>query len=233
MKKPHDLTIAEVAKAIKFPVKKWPGNCYAVACKIVDAGLVKGRAVYGVYKGPVAETGYWANRRTQGLIRHGWIILQDGSKRVFDPTRWSFEDLEPYFFISRRDKDYDEGANELRAAMMKPCPVYRKPSKNADQFEKNRLKHITLDVSDVSREFLMDLTNHPTAFTWEIVHWISNLPPKTFGIAAKEIFQAIVAAGQGILYPDRQPGDGSRREGVGDASRIPRRDDQGDQGRWL
>jgi hypothetical protein len=97
VKDPKNLDIKAVARKLRWPTKDWHGQCYAVACAIVKAGIVKGRAVYGHYLGPVAETGHWAERRGQAFQRHGWIVLEDG--RILDPTRWSFEDDEPNFFL--------------------------------------------------------------------------------------------------------------------------------------
>lgn len=99
--RPEELTIPLIEKAIQWPVATWEGNCYTVACAIVEAGLIKGRAVYGHYKGPVADTGYWAKRKGQLFQRHGWIMLEDD--RIMDPTRWSFEDKEPYIAIFEDD----------------------------------------------------------------------------------------------------------------------------------
>lgn len=235
-KAPEDLDIKAVAKKLKWPTKKWNGKCYAVACSIVEAGIIKGRPAYGHYTGPVAKTGYWAERRGQMFQRHGWIVLKDG--RILDPTRWSFEDKEPYFHIHDcgdhhdlchcdhvRDEhksgffnscqidgcgcadfeevkcDYDEGGNAIRALMQKPVPVYREPGPEADQYEKNRLKHVALKLKPMTRVFLLGLLNDPPAFTWEMVHWVANLSPKELGPHAKGVFKAIVDSGCGCSIP--------------------------------
>jgi hypothetical protein len=201
MKIPEKLTVEEVQKAIKIPAKKWHGRCYEIACAIVSAKLVKGRAVYGHYLGPVAKTGYWAERRGQGFQRHGWILLSDG--RVLDPTRWSFEDKEPYLALVERStlRDYDEGGNAFRAAMMGPPPAFQKTEKGMDVYAKRRLKIIKLKIGVLARQEIMRLLNHPPATTWQMVHWVANLPPATLGPAAPEVFRAIVKAGLSTSIP--------------------------------
>lgn len=207
MKDPKNLDIKAVARKLRWPTKKWHGQCYAVACAIVKAKIVKGRAVYGHYTGPVAETGHWAGTRDRMFQRHGWIVLEDG--RLLDPTRWSFEDKEPYFHLHdcsdhKAGKcEYDEGGNSVREMMMgtRPMPTYREPSKSADQYEKNRLKHVNLKLKPKAMDFLTNLFDDPPAFTWEMVHWVSNLRPERLGVHVKEIFQAIVDAGEAVSIP--------------------------------
>lgn len=205
MKDPKNLDIKDVARKLRWPTKKWHGQCYAVACAIVKAGIVKGRAVYGHYRGPVAETGYWAGRRGQAFQRHGWIVLKDG--RILDPTCWSFEDKNPYLCLHDCEDHegescyYDEGGNTFRAATLRPLPEYREPGPKADQFEKNRLRHLKLKLKPGTKKFVLGLLNNPPAITWEMVHWVANLNPKQLEPNAREVFKSIVGAGEGVLIP--------------------------------
>jgi hypothetical protein len=91
-----------VAKAIKIPTKKWVGNCFGIAQALVEAGLVKGTAVYGHWVGPIARTSHFADRRAVGFTNHGWVLLEDG-ETVVDPTRWVFEARDPYIFIGKKE----------------------------------------------------------------------------------------------------------------------------------
>jgi hypothetical protein len=199
------LDIKAVARKIRWPTNDWHGQCYAVSCEIVKAKIVKGRAVYGHYYGPVAETGYWANRRGQMFQRHGWIVLEDG--RFLDPTCWSFEDKNPYLcFHDCEDHEgescyYDEGGNGFRALTMRPMPQYREPGPKADQYERNHLKHIKLKLKGKAKTFVFGLLDYPPAITWEMVHWLANLNPNQFDGHTKEVFQSIVDADEAVLIP--------------------------------
>lgn len=119
MKKPENITVTDVEEAIGIPANKWVNRCHEIASAIVDAGLVKGRAVYGIYTGPVSESSYFSGDRPGH--RHGWVKLKDG--RVLDPTRWVFEDVPPYIFCHKRPREYDEGMQSLKAAWRRPCPT--------------------------------------------------------------------------------------------------------------
>jgi len=67
------------------PAETWKGNCYSVASKLVAAGLLRGEAVYGHWRGPVAPGSMFASRGC-GFIRHGWVVLK-GGRTIVDPTR--------------------------------------------------------------------------------------------------------------------------------------------------
>lgn len=91
-------TLAECEKAIGEPASAWVSRCYEISCKIVEAKLVRGEAVYGHWTGPVHKDSHFARYASAPFIRHGWILLEDG--RVLDPTRWVFEAAEPYLFVA-------------------------------------------------------------------------------------------------------------------------------------
>ena len=74
------------------------------------------KVMYGFYYGPVAETSMFHGK---GLIRHGWVVCEDGT--LVDPTRWVFEDVDPYIYaINVKDStaDYDPG---MRSVRQSPC----------------------------------------------------------------------------------------------------------------
>lgn len=108
----------EIAKQINFPVKQWPGQCYAVACMMLDAGVIKGRDVYGHYQGYVSSKSMFAGNL---IVRHGWIETPD--KKIVDPTRWVFENKEPYIYIGKND-NYDEGGDGFRTLSRQPKPDF-------------------------------------------------------------------------------------------------------------
>jgi hypothetical protein len=117
---PEELTIEMLEEEVGMPADKWHGKCHEIAWaadKLLGDSSVT--APYGHYLGPIDPDGYWGGR--QGFPNHhGWVLLKDG--RVLDPTRFSFENKEPYIFISEDGSDYDEGGNKIRAAMQRPCP---------------------------------------------------------------------------------------------------------------
>jgi len=98
-KKPKELpTLAECEKALGEKAEKWVARCYEISCRIVEAGLVDGEAVYGHWTGDIAPGSHFSDRgKRLPFVQHGWILLKDG--RVLDPTRWVFEKVEPYLYI--------------------------------------------------------------------------------------------------------------------------------------
>lgn len=90
-------TLAECEKAIGEKAQAWVARCYEISCAIVKAGLVDGDAVYGHWIGPVSPKSHFARARGLPFVPHGWILLKDG--RVLDPTRWVFENVEPYLYV--------------------------------------------------------------------------------------------------------------------------------------
>lgn len=228
--KVDDLTIEIVEKAIGIPARKWTARCFEIACLIVRAKLVDGVPVYGHYKGPVATTGFWAERRGQSFQRHGWIVLDDD--RILDPTRWSFEDKDPYlhlftppddsvalcetcdhvddeherggffspcavadcdcddFVLKRTMKEYDEGGNGLREAMLMPPPKFHKGEKVEN-----------LPVRGDAKAFVMTLLGRPEKITRAMLFWLANLPVKKLGEFAPDVYRALIKSDNSALIP--------------------------------
>ena len=109
-----------IAERIGVELSDWPGKCYAVACQMLKAKVVKGRPAYGNYHGPVVASSMFFGKT---VVRHGWIERADGM--IVDPTRWVFEGVEPYIYEGLPSMEYDEGANLLRARF---APEQRLPS---------------------------------------------------------------------------------------------------------
>lgn len=185
------IDIDKIEKKINIFVSQWNGNCYGIACEIIKSGLIEGRAVYGHYYGEVANTGKWDIRRP--FQRHGWIILDDG--RIYDPTRWGFENNFPYIAIFDKDsvqfKDYDEGGNRYRELMETLPPEF-------DPDEK--IINLNFHWKEVE-EFIDDLLCYPPAVTIKMVMWIANLSIKRLNSYEKEIYRAICDAGLKAFIP--------------------------------
>jgi hypothetical protein len=94
----HLPTLAEAEAAIGEPAAQWVSRCYEISYKLVERGLVNGRAVYGHFLGPVApDTHFYKRSQALPFIAHGWVELEDG--RILDPTRWVFEGAQPYLYV--------------------------------------------------------------------------------------------------------------------------------------
>lgn len=216
-KRPEEITIADIEKAICLKADKWEGQCYGIALMVLQAGLVKGRAAYGHYLGPVASTGFWKERTHFPFQRHGWIELPGG--RVFDATRWSFEDKPPYVFICdlvadevtcrdcgrveedhydqdlpciefrRKPVEYDEGGNLFKEATENPCPELKPDDKPAD-----------LKLTGAAKRHVEQLLGDPPTMTQNRMFWLANLSPRRLKFP-KAIYNAIIKAGRPALIP--------------------------------
>lgn len=114
-----------VAAAIKIPVSEWPGNCYAIACQMVEAGLVTGRAVYGHYLGRIRPGTLFYGKP---IVHHGWVVTAD--EQIIDPTRWVFEGVAPYihYATTANSHEYDEGGNVFLLTQRRPAPAHNQNS---------------------------------------------------------------------------------------------------------
>lgn len=184
-------TVEDVEEAIKTQSADWRGWCYEIACAILDSGLIKGRAAYGHYYGPVAPL--WATKMakwgaysqdmsTAPIRPHGWIALADGD--VCDPTRWVWTDTEPDIWIGP-DDEYDEGGNIWRRAHLPDQPT---PS--------GRNVNITLPPH---ARVLLGLTPNDDV-TLGHLFWLGNLPPEEL-MPAAPIYDALDVVGLGAIVP--------------------------------
>jgi hypothetical protein len=165
LRKPEKLTIKDVEQALDLPAEKWHGNCYGIATGIVEAELIDGVAVYGHYLGDIAKDGYWGRRVDLPFVQHGWILLPDD--RILDPTRFSFENKDPYIYIGDGDMDYDEGGDMWRASQVKPCP----PTRGA------KVKDKGWELDDNETVTFHTLTGTPfDEMSAEQAFWVANLP---------------------------------------------------------
>jgi len=191
MYKPEDLTIEICEKGIGESAHKWHKRCHEIAHRIVDAGLVEGNVCYGHYLGPVDPDGRWGKRNSFGFQRHGWILLPDG--RILDPTRFSFENKEPYLYISNNTNEYDEGGNVFRGVMMQPCP---------SPDETHSKKKLKLKAPIESKRLFEMLTDTPfDKMTFEQFVWVANVPYDQLDFAVGPIYQVLIENSLSALIP--------------------------------
>jgi len=203
---PEELTIEQAAKAIDWPVEKWEGNCYAVACQILKAGLVDGRAVYGAWYGDINTDGYWKHRAGGLFVRHGWIELPDG--RILDPTRWSFEAVEPYIWIGPGDsREYDEGNNTLAEMMLSRNPWPEPDGSKTYPFELlaeivRDLEHYGAELTDEEIDGL-DYRHIDCDLTGPQVFWLANFPLTLYSSRdhAREVYTQVAEHGFQAYVP--------------------------------
>ena len=184
--KPENLTIETLEKALDAPAQKWHGQCSAIAHAAVDV-LENGHYIYGDYVGHMDKDGYWAGRAAMGGTHHAWVLLGDG--RVLDPTRWSFENVEPYIYIGS-DEDYDEGGNQMRAAFRRPCP-------SAEDGPLANLKDVFGSAPLFER-----MTKTPfEEMTRDQACWVANMPYDELDFAVASIYETLIANKMGVYIP--------------------------------
>lgn len=182
------------AKRINFPLDRWPGNCSGVSHSVVEAGLVKGRVVRGLWAGPMR--GFFAGREITG---HTWIEQADGT--IVDPTRWVFEDAEPYIYRGRDPEGwYDKGGNRVRQGMAGPCPA------NDACEDTVTLDFPTVEAAQAIRNLLprdfLALEDEPwIECNTRQAHWLANVPPAHLGPYAADLYRALEAVGMRAHVP--------------------------------
>ena len=207
-------TISQIEKAIGRSTDKWIGNCKAIADDIVDAGLVKGHAVYGMWIGPIDPRSIFGRRP---FTHHGWIVLPD--KRVMDPTRWVFEATDPYVYVGSEEPvtacricgytdeehndfddyydgicseftapvwPYDEGGNQIMKKFRPPPPGC-----NPHERKYHGAPPIALQLLKTNRKMI----------TMEQMGWIANTPYDVLGSHVGDVYNWIINAGRSALIP--------------------------------
>ena len=171
-------TIQEIEEAISIPTERWVGNCYGVATALVESGLVEGTPRYGLYWGEIADSARVFGGRS--ITHHGWIEHDDGT--ITDPTRWVFEDVEPYLWHGEATEEYDMGGNKLRMATIGDTPLFD-PEAQAKDIPDDSM--ITLGLEHIMGEALdPDMKK----ITIEQLHWLAHLSPEALGPPAKPIY---------------------------------------------
>lgn len=220
-----DLTIADVVRGIGIPVEQWNGNCYAIACAMLRAKLVRGRPAYGHWLGRVHPKSSFASKRGLPFVRHGWIVLDErgahGQRpgRVLDPTRWVFEAVEPYLYIGAppdgeleceecgytRDEHADDQDPPTCAEFTGPddWPYdeggdrFRQATQQPMPARKDGDKVYRLALPRKLKERL----KLPQRLTLDQMHWVATLPYCVMGRDAWAICSALDAAGHKQFVP--------------------------------
>jgi hypothetical protein len=220
------LDIATVATAIDVPVDGWPGNCNAIAIKLMESGLVDGAVNrYGHYYGPVSHR--WFAWRDSPFQRHGWLEKPDGT--IVDPTRWAFTGEEPYIYEGPNTPEYDWGGAGLRSAMQSAFPRECDPTELVHKNCKDERVELTpLFVQDVLPKDMFgdpvvemddpfddDPPRGQTNTTLRTcqVFWIANCAPRDLGTDGKAIIRDLIKHGHGVKVPvdTRQWATGANR----------------------
>jgi len=155
--------------------------------------------VYGHWTGPVSTEGYWRHRAGLPFIHHGWVVLPGGN--ILDPTRWSFEAVEPYIWVGENDGNYSEGGNDFRKVCYtaRPCPAMDEDARMVQlKLDPPATFHLWLYSGGVLAE--PDLTSC-YVLTWEQLFWVANAPFMDLEPHAREIYQAIIDMKQQALIP--------------------------------
>lgn len=182
----HDFDVNKIANIIGVSLEEWKGNCYGIATLCVEKGAVKGKARYGQFHGKISQDGYFAGR---DISQHGWVEMDKGI--IFDPTRWVFENVEPYIYIGTNDNgDYDMGANRLKKAMglRKEIPQFNSTDKKVElKTDAKTLKFIQELLGDERKS---------NVFTLKQMLWLSGTPPESIGgkPMGKKIYEALIGA---------------------------------------
>ena len=186
------------AKRIGIPLRSWPGNCYAISAAVLksgaldDLGNVHGaaRVSYGLYTGPIAETGRFAGR---GISHHGWIEFDSGL--VVDPTAWAFTDTAPVL-LATTIENYDlAGSRFLAHLSSRPVPDFYASGKTfafrRDDEEAIATARVLLGL-DSGWDGRVGLAQ---------MMWLANLPLEQLAEAAKPIYRAIATTGNAAMIP--------------------------------
>jgi len=173
----------QIAKRINMPVQEWKGNCYMIASLLIKHGIVKGKLRYGHYLGPVAKTSMFNYGQT--FQRHGWV--EKSASVVVDPTRWVFEDVDPYIYVGHPKDLYDVGGQLLKQAMAIPYP----------EDSMGRTIAVPEEVT-----FHMHPFHHVRdTITIEQLMWFANLTPVVLGEHAKPIYKWLEETDNAALIP--------------------------------
>lgn len=184
----NNMTAQEVADKIGQPLSVWPGNCYAVACSLIKADLVKGRAAYGHFIGRISPNSMFFGKP---IVNHGWVITDDG--QLIDPTRWVFEGVEPYIYCAPLEfaAEYDEGGNIYRLENGRDTPPHNEEE-----------KQVNIPSGDVALfNSLLGRSELQTTLGMSEVCWLGNLSLVTLQDSAKPLYEALIAMGMKAMIP--------------------------------
>ena len=191
-------SLAECERAIGEKAITWKGRCFEIASCLVKAGLVKGHAVYGHWRGDISKGSMFYRRASFGFVQHGWVVLAAG--RIFDPTRWAFENVSPYLHVGPGDaNEYDEGGNVLRRAMRSPPPPYDSSETRYD-FTPAILGSAAWQ--HIEKLLRIDICEQePGIVDASQLYWLANADYDSLCPYASEVYAAIDRLGRRALIP--------------------------------
>lgn len=175
--------VEEVEEAVQCPADDWKGRCYEIASKAVENVFFQAKAVYGHYYGPVSEDGYFAYVSDAQFVQHGWI---EKDNQVIDPTRWVFENKDPYIYFGPNDSDYDRAGERFRSMLHRPPPNDLKGDTFTLQIDQGAKAHVLAILGEMSQR------NH---FYFNELIWLANAPREVLEPYEEEILRAIDGAG--------------------------------------
>ncbi len=202
MKKDSLPSLAQVEQALGEKADKWAGRCFEIASRVVASNLVKGVAVYGHFTGRIDPKSYFGNRSHMAFCQHGWVLLDvknDG--RVFDPTRWAFENKKPYLHVGPLTQEYDEGGNRWRLVQMGTAPDYCESEKKI-KFSATCLPSAAWNHVEklLGIEYAFS-TQEPGSLCESQVYWIANAPFDLLEPHAATIYKALSRKNLGGWVP--------------------------------
>lgn len=183
------LSIRRVIRSVKIDLSEWAYNSFALCAGMVNAKILDGKVVYGIYSGPKHETCVRDN-----IVTH-WIETSFGEK--IDPTMFTFINPsrpEILFLI-----DLDERFNYLQEVPNKPCV-----SKICPPMTKNG-KRIRLFVEHdpVAYDLLRLYTKYNKSCTVNVLAWIGHTDPTIWADSLVTIYDGITRSGYDFLIsPD-------------------------------
>lgn len=194
-------TLTEI-EAKLGPAKKWAGRCMEIATACVDHGFVVGVAVYGHFLGKVHPRSYFGRRAQAPFIHHGWVQVHGQEDRIFDPTRFAFENVRPYLYRGPNNGEYDEGGNVFRRATLRPPPPPPPFDPDARVYTLSTRLLPSAVWRHVEKLLGADYTDHqPGEVNIDQIFWLANLPYDMLGDHAPAIYRAIAELGMSAAIP--------------------------------
>ena len=194
------LDLAAWEAGVGSPADTWKGRCHEIAILGIKAGLVKGFPAYGHYRGNVAK-GSFFHANELNIQRHGWVRTPSGL--VVDPTRWVFQNVEPYIFVGELAacKEYDEGGNEVRAMLRSPCPPFDVKPKKGKTLTFWETK-IFPEIEPRLRDRLYGLLGDADGMTNARLIWLANHSPEEIGLdLVKPFYMLLKELGHSTFVP--------------------------------
>lgn len=191
-------TLEYIAARIRFPLEQWPGNCHAVAGKILYHYAVPGRArvVRGAYLGPVHEDSIFHEYAGRGFPpNHSWLVLDD---ILYDPLRWAFTMDDYSMYRVPASASGDEYA---------PCRAIPHQPYKAKPSVETRDIHTTMrgEAAEGANRTInpgKPLDGAVFHMSTPMAFWLANIPidhaPRE---ALKTIYKEFIKQGQGALIP--------------------------------